>query len=285
MSAQTVTRKAAPVIKFDPKPKASLVDVTPAQAAKWLELNGKNRPRRQRVVDVYARDMSTGAWQMTGEPVKFGLDGSLLDGQHRLAAVVQSGVTVPMLVIRGLAADSQEVMDSGAKRTAGDALNLRGHTNTMRLSSVARLAIVIEEYGFDAVAGQQRSVSTSEVTAFVAEHPELADCVAWAGTVYRQLDTSPSAIAYAMWRTLKIDADAANDFFADAADGIGLQAGDPVLALRKRLAEARRNRERMPLAGSLSLIFRAWNARREGRSLHRIPVVGRDGSIVIPEPV
>lgn len=284
MSTATVTRHAKSVIKFDPKPKASLVEVTPAQAKKWLDLNTHNRPLRERVVDLYARDMTAGNWQVTGDGVKFAIDGSLLDGQHRLAAVVQAGVTVSLFVIRGLAHDAQEVMDSGVKRQASDALALRGHRHTALLAATARIALTATTQGYQAIVGRSTTFTTSEVAAFVAEHPEIEEYMAWAQTTARQTDSSPSVVGYAMWRLHQIDPEDATDFFHALGDGIGLEAGDPVLALRRRLAEARRHRERIGHGAHLSLIFRTWNARREGKSVQRISVVNRSGEVVVPEP-
>lgn len=283
MSAQTVTRKVAPVIKFDPRPKASLVDVTPAQAAKWLELNMHNRPKRQRMIDAFARDMSAGNWQMTGEPIKFATDGTLLDGQNRLSAVVESGCTVPLLVVRGLDPAAQTVMDTGAKRSSSDALALLGHRNTALLASTARMALTISEHGYSAIRTIQ--YTTTEIAAFVDEHGELAHYVAEGQFASRHLDASGTVVAYAMWRLYAIDADEAGDFFSKAIDKIGVTAGDPVLAMTRRFAEARRHRETLTLEAQLGIIFRAWNARRTGKSLQRIPITSRNGDVVVPEPV
>ncbi len=100
---------------------ATFVNVTPPLAEMYLERNGRNRNIRPDVVSNYARDMSAHRWQITGEAIKLDADGNLLDGQHRLRAVIKSGETVTMLVIEGLPPEAQRVMDSGKPRTAGDA--------------------------------------------------------------------------------------------------------------------------------------------------------------------
>ena len=45
---------------------------------------------------------ATGGVAVNGEPIQIAEDGTLLNGQHRLNAVIESGATVPMLVVRGL---------------------------------------------------------------------------------------------------------------------------------------------------------------------------------------
>lgn len=98
--------------------RTEVVEVTPRTAAEWLTLNRRNRRARTLLVSKYAADMAAGQWRMAGEPIKFDTSGNLLDGQHRLSAVMLSGATVTMLVVRGLPPESQAVMDSGSARTA-----------------------------------------------------------------------------------------------------------------------------------------------------------------------
>jgi hypothetical protein len=102
----------------------SVETITAKQAEKYLQFNINNRPLRKSLVNQYAKDMAAGNWRLTHQGVAFNCDGTLLDGQHRLAAVVQSGATVQMLVARGVDSRNQLVMDDHAKRSAGDALSL-----------------------------------------------------------------------------------------------------------------------------------------------------------------
>lgn len=104
---------------------AKWVDITPAMARKWLdEYNIHNRPVYESTVESYARDMKYGRWRETNQGIGFDTEGRLTDGQQRLTAIVWSGVTVRMLVVRGLSPESQEVVDVGKPRGAGDILTL-----------------------------------------------------------------------------------------------------------------------------------------------------------------
>lgn len=84
------------------EPTAVVIDVTPELARVWLRANTRNRNTRERAVTEYARDMVAGHWNLNGEAIKFAYDGSLLDGQHRLRAVIEADATVQMLVVVGL---------------------------------------------------------------------------------------------------------------------------------------------------------------------------------------
>lgn len=122
--------------------------ITPKQAQKYLQFNTNNRHLRKTLVSQYAKDMALGNWKLTHQGVAFNCDGTLLDGQHRLAAIVESGVTVQMLVARGVDSRNQLVMDDHAKRSAGDALSLaRNEKITQSHVAVMRAAVELSGAG------------------------------------------------------------------------------------------------------------------------------------------
>ncbi|MCR1783115.1 hypothetical protein KVF89_11280 [Nocardioides carbamazepini] len=126
----------------DHSPDAEIVEVTPQLAETWLSRNTNNRNVRRSVIDAYARDIEAGRWRLNGETIKFGPSGVLLDGQHRLSAVVQADVAVPMVVVRNLGDHVMATVDTGAKRSYADALKLAGEENTTTLAAVVRRAVM-----------------------------------------------------------------------------------------------------------------------------------------------
>ncbi len=119
--------------------------ITPEMAEKYLQFNTSNRNLRKTLVSQYARDMLNGNWRLTHQGLAFNKAGTLLDGQHRLAAIVESGVAVRMVVARGVDTQHQLVMDDHAKRSAGDALTLvRGERVTASDVAIVRAAIDLQ---------------------------------------------------------------------------------------------------------------------------------------------
>ena len=110
---------------FNGKIKITVENVTPEMARAYLLRNKSNRSLRLGTVKKYAEDMKAGRWQMTHQGLAFSKYGDLLDGQHRLNAVVVSNVTVPMVVVWGVEADSALGLqvDVGLNRSAADVLN------------------------------------------------------------------------------------------------------------------------------------------------------------------
>lgn len=92
--------------------------VTPEMAAKWLdESDGANpRPVLQRSVNYLVEEIKAKRWRLTPQGIAFNEQGLLIDGQHRLWAVVESKVAVPMRVTWNTPDAVKEVLDSGTLR-------------------------------------------------------------------------------------------------------------------------------------------------------------------------
>lgn len=100
--------------------------VTPEIASELLALNfDRNRNITPTAVKRYARLQSEKKW-LFSEPVKFATDGQLIDGQHRLNAVIQSGMEAPFLIVTGYPFESAQVLDQGRSRTAVQLGQIRG---------------------------------------------------------------------------------------------------------------------------------------------------------------
>jgi len=115
--------------------------ITPSMAKKMLELNTCNRKIRQGKINEYANEMSAGRWMLTGQGIIFLDDGSLGDGQHRLHAIVQSGVTVQIPVVRGVSSLAMGGIDVGAKRSVADHMHLHYGTSNANVTCSSVVAI------------------------------------------------------------------------------------------------------------------------------------------------
>lgn len=101
------------------KPSVRFEEITPELARVYLQFNTGNRNLRKNHVKSLANDMKNGNFEITGQTICFDEDGKLIDGQHRLNAVIESNCTVNMLVVRGLKRGTHNI-DVGLKRTTRD---------------------------------------------------------------------------------------------------------------------------------------------------------------------
>lgn len=129
------------------------MDIDPAKAKTWLENNFRNRPVKEDVVASYARDMVNGTWVPTHQGVAFNDKDELIDGQHRLLAIVKSGCTIRMMVTFGLPSvivgkemTTMDCVDRGTPRSVSDQLRIQhgmkdGAIIAMTARSIAALSI------------------------------------------------------------------------------------------------------------------------------------------------
>lgn len=150
----------------------SVVVVDQMIALDWLTSNTHNRPLRKDAVQKLAEDMRNGRWMDNGETIKFSAEGVLLDGQHRLMAIVESDVRLPLLVVRGLDEAAQATIDIGAVRTTGNILALNGIPNGNKIAALARVIIRYRETP-SLVWSASSDPTKATIVEFSLEHSEL----------------------------------------------------------------------------------------------------------------
>jgi len=104
--------------------KISIMEITPDLAAEFLKRNTGNRTIRKTAVVQYADDLRRGNWKLTHQGVAISPSGRLLDGQHRLSAIVQSGIAAQMVVALDVDEGAYTVIDRGKPRRLTDALGM-----------------------------------------------------------------------------------------------------------------------------------------------------------------
>lgn len=96
--------------------------INPEKAKAYLSMSKGNRKLAPAVVKMFARDMASGNWKCTHQAIAFDENGVLIDGHHRLSAVIKAGVNVNMLVARNVPHDTIEYVDTGRCRSLRDTL-------------------------------------------------------------------------------------------------------------------------------------------------------------------
>lgn len=105
-----------------------LLTVTPAQAAEWLRDKAEwQRSTSSRRVEQLAKKMRKGDWKLTPTAaIGISKDGKVVDGQHRLQAVVSSGISLQMWVVKGADPSSFDVLDRGQNRSLSQIAKMAG---------------------------------------------------------------------------------------------------------------------------------------------------------------
>lgn len=245
-------------------PRLEVMTITPEIAIEWLNANTKNRPVRESRVLDYARQMQEGRWKVNGESIKWSKEGRLLDGQHRLYACIEAGVSFRSAVVFGLDEAVFATLDRGGKRTAGDNLALLGEANADLIAAALKKLIQMRRgvlFGY----GPTAQVAPEEVIEALDRHPEIRRSVPFARKVGRL--APPSLTIFLHFLFAQVDKPLA-DWFMDAlGSGVGLRATDGVYQLRKRLEFNLISKAKLPEKEIAALFIKAWNAHRAGRKV------------------
>lgn len=142
--------------------RAEVIEVTPELAEEWLNRSEGvvvNRSVSNATVAKYTRMLKNGRWH-NGNPQTVAIDtrGFVIDGQHRLLAVIEAGVAATFLVAFDCDTDAQAVMDDGRRRGPSD------------FSGVSREKVAVVR-----VMTGMRSMGNAEVLEAAAELSEAVD--------------------------------------------------------------------------------------------------------------
>lgn len=239
----------------------------PKEARHLLRLNTSNRNIRKTAVDTMARDMRNGLWEMNGESIKVSDDDRIIDGQHRLLAVVQADMLVPMLVVRGLPFKAQETVDLGTKRSLGDQLHLAGAPSATLLAAMIRFAWFMDNYGRPKAFGI--SASHSELRAYLEANPTLRDSMSMAERARHSTINYVASVGGGLHFLMNRKTGEADEFWDHLIEG-DVAKDDPIFVLRETLLRDLSMPHRMSTAHRAAITIKGWNAHRQGRKVTAI---------------
>jgi hypothetical protein len=266
-------------------PSFEIVTVTPEKAEEFLARNTHNRNIKKSNLQKITRALVNGEWQLNGEAVKIAADGTILDGQHRLVAVVQTGVPMKTLLIRGLQNETQETMDTGSPRSAADVLRLRSEENGVILAAIAKKVRLASVYGIRAAVSNSYVVTTAEIVRTVDEHPHLRDVAKQAMKVAAHTGLSGSLAGLLINTFDGIDEADSSFFFERLETGEMLEQGHPIYELRKQLTLVKAIRGQKSQAYVAAIAIKAWNKYRDGETVSLLKfTVGGASPEAFPDP-
>lgn len=240
------------------------MDIDKSTAASMLANTDQKQRRlaKSRMTQI-RRDIDKGRWENTGDPVRFSTEGTLIDGQHRLTALIEAAdpnfVMKDMTIIILKKESALDVVDIGKTRTVGD---IRKMTGRSYLPARAIGGILFEHRDF---AG--RGVDHSKI-----ERNEIVDACPYLDEV-RDLSANgaPTPVIAAAIRCMKQDQYKAYKFFLAAVTNEHHLNGKYVPALKVLSTWLMTNTHsggghairREMVARSIH----AWNAYRDDRAI------------------
>jgi hypothetical protein len=163
-----------------------LVTMTPEWAKSILDSqNSKNRAIRPNAVKKIASAILDGNWKISHQGIAIDINGHLQDGQHRLAAIAQTGVSVQLLLTTGCDPQSFDVLDCGVNRTAADSLARIGSNNPPRCSAGLKCYILYKNNGHRVWTNIAYPPHTQIISLYKERRDEAERAASIAGQAYK----------------------------------------------------------------------------------------------------
>lgn len=246
--------------------------ITPSFAEEILET--KNTMNRRIDLSHSHRllgEILSGRWSLSPQPVIFATDGTLLDGQHRLRAIVNSDKPGDIMVVEGVDKSEFIRLDSVSKpRSNADVAYIKGISNP---TEAANAANALHQYTIDTWTGRGKAISSARNVEIIKENPNLENWVAITKAMIPKvrpiISRTPAAVGMYLVSEAYPDIDSF-PFLEGVVAGVMVAPGDPRYALREKLIS-----ERMRLRGGgglraqkqLNWFIRAWNAWASGEQM------------------
>jgi len=252
---------------------ARVMAITPSLAERLLEKNINNRPFSKNNVTFLVKEMLKGNWKFGGEPIKFDSNGNLIDGQHRLKAIIDSGITCFFLVLCGLDSDVFSVLDTGRKRQGSDVLAIHGVKNSSLVSSTIKSLSLYNNGCFGESGSTSRTLSNEDILEFFNENKDIERCCEIGVSLYSKSNKilTPTVISLFYFLLSKISEKDGDDFLTKVCTGIGLEDGSPINALRNKLIRAKVEKNFTLIQSDIyKYIIITWNKYRLGERAKNI---------------
>lgn len=262
--------------------------VTPAIAEKWLE--GAQNPRKLSGtrVSMYANAMINDEWRETGEAIQFDTAGKMKNGQHRLHAIITSGKSQKMVVVRDVEPEAVKVMDSGLARSVGDyiASSLGVGYSPSRMAAAARAILGWHAGLLHNPNMMSRTITRTAIADFAVNNAErLMASIRKAEITYNAIGGNFSAWAAAYYEMAdeSFNQEEVDTFFESMVSGQGLELGNAMLATRNWFVQwsiTNRKNATLQIAHGLYIIVKGWNRWINEEYTERIRSEGK--TVIVP---
>lgn len=243
-----------------------VLPVTPEMGREWLDGMAPNRHVDEEHVRELHRAMGNGTFEsLNGDALRFGEDGRLADGQHRLLALIRANLTLDFLIVRHITATALASVDTNRRRRTADFLAARGEIKSNVLSPALGWAWLYEKNQWKASA---HLPSSPGLLAFLEQIPDLRESVPIAKSLTGLL--TPGLGVALHWVFRAHQPERAKEFFEQLALGQNLPASSPIYHLRERLVKERGAKKKLPPLDVLALCVYAWNAYQRQEPMRKL---------------
>lgn len=252
--------------KLPSKRSLDMILLTPEKAAELLEHNTLNRPISDTHVRRLVHQIVEGKWQFNGDTIKIAKGGDMLDGQHRMWAVIEAKKSIETAIAYGVDKEAFSTIDTLRKpRSGADVIALAGETRYRAITASALGWLLRWQRGIlEDFRAPQHRIENSDIEAAFATHPGIARAVERARSL-RNLANQP-IMAFLYYILANRNPDLAERMMATLEDPAGVATTDPFFKLRVFFTTDH-HRKKEPLV-IIALAIKAINAAHKGERIN-----------------
>lgn len=237
--------------------KAILTTIGPEEAKRFLQKNKSNRKISRDNVRYLAEEMLSNRWVTNGETIIIGKTGRILDGQHRLQAIIKSGCTVETMLCTGVAEKSFDTINTGKSRNNTDVLHAEGNEHAVVLSRALNQVYKLEHD----MLGKKKGIPNSTLRTFEHKHTGLKHYVKKYHKV--RIINAGLVAAFAYWTQ---DCKGSQEFYNIlAGHASGYSTSHPAHFLREKIIADKISVEKPSRERLCCYLVQAWNAHLAGK--------------------
>lgn len=250
------------------------------QARAYLDANMRNRKVKWYVVHRIARAMIAGAYkEHTGQTLVLSILLQLLDGQHRLLALIEASKTIPNIEIgfyfaTGVADEDHDEIDTGTSRSPSDTFAIEGVKNHCAIPALIACYTAFKK-GATSTYNTDKAdrLTNSEMLDIYYEDENYWQAVNIKTLgFYRALGKmlSPSIVGGLYCLFNDINERDSEEFMAQLSTGVDV-TNKVIYILRQKLIEDHGKKTRaMSAAHKHALIIKAWNVFRKRATVKQL---------------
>lgn len=257
--------------------KVEIKTITPEIALEMLKCNIRNRRLDANIVLSYADMMIKGKWKPNGDAIRFSNSRVLLDGQHRLSAIVKSRKPQNIIIVSELEDEVFGTIDQQKTRTAGDILGRENIKNSNYISAIITKYFGLKSRSYVSKSGAGLHNIKKTKIDILEEYKEYSDLYNEIFEIARkcnskiklqQNSTIGGYIAYLV-KEKKHKLEKVKSFFEQLYFGVDVE-NETINVLRDKLTQDAMSKYKMTDKMKHAMIVKTWNSYIKGSVLKRI---------------
>lgn len=239
--------------------------VTPELAAELLEHNQLNRPLSDVHVQRIARLIKAGKWKLNGDSIKISLEGDVLDGQHRLWAIIEAKVPVETVLVRGIAREAFATIDTIRRsRSGADTLAINGVGRQRQGMAAALTWLLRWQRGvMETYRAPINRIENSDIEEAFEHHPKIAHAVEVCTQLRRLCNVGILSFLYYIFANR--NPEIADRMIETMKNPAGVGINDPFFRLRQYFTSDHHMKKDGLV--TIALAIKAANAAHQGREV------------------